>query len=97
MQNTREGGSGYDDRGNRVGLLQDTASSHNSLPYDNKAYSLQEAYVKAGGMGRFQYFATVILIMGFISGSFMGQSLQFLTLKPKYECSTDPDFINPPP
>jgi hypothetical protein len=42
--------------------------------------------VKVGGMGRFQYFASVILIMGFISGSFMGQSLQFLTLQPKYEC-----------
>jgi MFS family permease len=32
-----------------------------------------------------------------MSGSYMGQSLQFLTLQPKYECSTDPLFQNPPP
>lgn len=27
----------------------------------------------------------------------MGQQIHFLTLKPKYECSTDPNFVNPPP
>ncbi len=64
---------------------------------DHKAYSLQEAYAKVGGMGKFQIYASVILIMGFFSGSFIVSVLQFLTLQPKFECSTDPSFLNPAP
>lgn len=43
-------------------------------------------------IGRFQYFASVILTLAFISGSFCGQSLQFLMLAPHYECSFEQDF-----
>ena len=35
--------------------------------------------------------------MGFMSGSFMGQSLQFLELMPKFECDSTKEFLNPYP
>lgn len=37
-------------------------------------------------------YASIILILGFFSGSWCGQSLQFLMLYPSYVCSLDPTF-----
>ena len=31
----------------------DSSSYNNQLPFENKAYSLQEAYLKVGGMGKY--------------------------------------------
>lgn len=36
-----------------------------------------------------------MLIMGFMSGSFLGQQMQFVEYAPKYLCSNDKDFTNP--
>ena len=33
-----------------------------------------------------------MLIIGFLSGSFLGQQMQFVELAPQWECSKDPTF-----
>jgi len=38
-------------------------------------------------IGKFHIFSSAMLIIGFMSGSFMGQQMQFLELLPKYKCS----------
>ena len=45
-------------------------------------------------LGRFQVFASLILVLSFLSGSFIVNYLQFLTLKPQYECSNNPEFAD---
>ena len=40
-------------------------------------------------IGLFHFFACTLLIMGFMSGSFLGQQMQFVELVPKYLCSTE--------
>ena len=53
------------------------------LQLESKGYTLQEAYHKIGGMGKlnnsnhlfigkFHIFSSAMLIMGFMSGSFLG-------------------------
>lgn len=43
-------------------------------------------------LGRFQVFVSIMMIMGFTSGFYVTQLLQFLELQPKYICSDDPYF-----
>jgi len=45
--------------------------------------------------GRFHYFSSAMLIMGFMSGSFLGQQMQFVEYTPKYLCSNNTDFSDP--
>lgn len=45
--------------------ISDTAFSVNG-------YSLQEAYDKIGGIRMFHYFASLIMIMGYMSGQYIG-------------------------
>ena len=40
-------------------------------------------------------FASAILIIGFISGSFLGKQMQFIQYAPKYICSNTKDFAHP--
>lgn len=48
-------------------------SSSNSVDSDEiDGYTLQGAYRKIGGMGRFHIFSSAMLIIGFMSGSFLG-------------------------
>ena len=44
----------YDGNGNpiRDDRLLFSSTNADNLPYDNKTYSLNEAYLKTGGMGR---------------------------------------------
>lgn len=80
MSNKQQDHHHYDNSGNAFANVEHY--QEDETPQEGKLYSLQEAYVQAGGMSRFQYFASVTLILGFISGCFMGQSLQFLNLQP---------------
>ena len=43
-------------------------------------------------IGRFHVFSSAMLIMGFLSGSFLGQQMQFVELAPTWQCSYDPNF-----
>jgi len=53
---------------------------------EGKTYSLEEAYEATGGFGLFQVFSSAILIMGFITGSFLTFAMSFLELYPRYLC-----------
>ena len=43
----------------------------------------------AGGFGRFQVFASVVLILGFMTGGEIVYGLAFLEKYPDYECLVD--------
>lgn len=45
-------------------------------------------------LGKFHIFSSAMLIIGFMSGSFLGQQMQFVELLPKYKC-TDPINVKP--
>ena len=87
-----------------------TNSLQADMQLETKGYTLQDAYKKIGGMGkwilqsysigifytgRFHYFSSAMLIMGFMSGSFLGQQMQFVEYTPKYLCSNNTDFSDP--
>lgn len=39
-------------------------------------------------VGKFHIFSSAMLIIGFMSGSFLGQQMQFVELLPKYKCTS---------
>lgn len=43
-------------------------------------------------VGKFHYFSSAMLIIGFLSGSFLGQQMQFVELAPSWECSVTSNF-----
>ena len=62
---------------------------------EDKGYSIQEAYQKIGGIRLFHWFASLMMIMGYLSGQYIGQMIGYLELVPKYICSDSPNFSSP--
>ena len=53
---------------------------------ENKILTYEETLNKIGGFGRYQYFVTITLTLGFMSGGFIVYGLPFLEKYPDYEC-----------
>ena len=61
---------------------------------EGQGYSIQEVYQKIGGVQIFHWFASCMLMMGYLSGQFVGQMIGYLELIPKYKCSNNADFTD---
>jgi hypothetical protein len=58
---------------------------------------VNDELVKAGGFGKFQWFVTISMILGQLSGAFIAHGVAYLELPPKYPgylCALDTDPTN---
>ena len=63
-------------------MIRDGASST-----DKTVKDIDDAIIKAGGIGKFQVWSFFVIVMGMVSGAFFLYSLQYFEKLPtEYEC-----------
>ena len=75
----------------------DTNLNEKLLPdTEEEVMNIDQAISKTGGCGRFQIFASLLLIFAFIMGGFVTFSLPLLNLQPDYLCDFDATSTHEP-